>query len=133
MCSFFFFPPFGRGKWRPARFFGVRGKICNYIGSKKQKLTRFRKLEAPNDVRECRESGKTRQNSRKVCEKLGSRNGEPIGLMVIHLTRAFRQPCHGSVAPRTPILRFRVREKFCQQESINLQRFPHPNGQKMYF
>ena len=99
------FPPFGRGKWGPVQNFGVLGKICNYISSKKQKLKRFRRLEAPNGVRKCRERGKRRQNLRKVCEKWGSRNTETTGPIVIHLTRAFRQPCHGSVAPRTPIRR----------------------------
>ena len=97
------FPPFGRGKWVPVQNFGVLEKICNYISSKKQKLKRFRKLEAPNGVRKRRKRGKRRQNLRKVCEKCGSRYGGTLRPIVIHLTRAFRQPCHGSVAPRTPI------------------------------
>ena len=103
MFPFSNFPPFGRGKWGHMQNFGVLEKICNYISSKKQKLKRFHRLEAPNGVRKCRERGKRRQNLRKVCEKWGSRNIETTGPIVIHLTRAFRRPCHGSVAPRTPI------------------------------
>ena len=66
---------------------------------KETKTEHFRKLEAPNDVRKCRASGKRRQNLRKVCGKVGSRHREPNGLMVIPLTRAKREPCNGGFTP----------------------------------
>ena len=102
-CWVFNFSSFGWGKWRPVQNSGVVAKICYYISSKKQKSSRSRRLQAPNGVFECRAGAKSRQNLRKVCEKVGQRYGETTDQIVIRLTRAFREPCNGGFSPRTPI------------------------------
>ena len=88
---------------------GVVAKICYYISSKEQKLSRDRRLKVPNGFFKLRAGAKRRQNLRKVLGKWGSCDGGTTGQISIHSTRAFREPCNGGFSPRTPIRSYRFR------------------------